>query len=470
LLVSTRIAQGAAASSLGIPRIISIWAALGPENASRGVWVEVLRRVNITAAGLCVAIAVRALIGQDPGITPFATLYPAIGIVALLAGVWAGVATLMLGWIAAWYFFFDPPGATPTQVQLISTLLFAISGGVLIAVSAWLRDTISRLEQSAVRYRALIEASTSLVAETDGDGVWREREPAWEKLTGARWPDYRERGWLSSVHDEDRGAVLTALQARGDGLRVVQARVWNLKENEWRWFNIGVVAIRTARGSADDRIVTFADNHERKLARERQELLTGDLRHRLKNLVAVIRALLTSSLPKDDQVAAAVAEKFMARLQALQSAGDLVMAANWRDVDIRDIVANVLEPFMDAQKARFAIDGPSLLLHEQTAGGIALASHELATNALKYGALSVPEGKITVRWWVEAAGEDERVVWEWTERNGPKVAMPDREGFGVRVIRSAIVRERENVVELKFETDGVQCRMEFLRPRATDAN
>jgi PAS domain S-box-containing protein len=472
LLGSTRIAQGAAASSLGIPRIISIWAALGPENASRGVWVEVLRRVNITAAGLCLAVAVRALIGQDPGITPFATLYPAIGIVALLAGVWAGAATLVFGWIAAWLFFFDPPAGPLRQVQLISTLLFAISGGVLIAVSAWLRDTISRLEQSAVRYRALIEASTSLVAETDRDGGWREREPAWEKLTGARWPDYRERGWLAGVHEEDRGAVLTALQAaRGDGLRVVQARVWNQKENEWRWFNIGVVAIRTARGSPDDRIVTFADNHERKLARERQELLTGDLRHRLKNLVAVIRALLTSSLPKDDKVAAAVAEKFMARLQALQSAGDLVMAANWRDVDIRDIVTNVLEPFMDTQKARFAIEGPSLLLHEQTAGGIALASHELATNALKYGALSVPDGKVAVRWWVEIAGEDERVVWEWTERDGPKVATPDREGFGVRVIRSAVVRERENLVDLKFETDGVQCRMEFTRPRTTtDAN
>lgn len=462
-----RNAQGAAASSLDIPRLISIWAALGPQHASRAVWIEVLRRVNVVIVALGVALLIRALLGQDPGITPFATLYPAIGIAALLAGVWAGVATLVIGWLAAWYFFFDQPGGALNQAQLISTGLYAVSGGVLIAVSAWLRDTIGRLEQSTLRYRALIEASTSLVATTDGGGLWREREPAWEKLTGKHWPDYRGAGWFESVHEEDRGAVRTALQAaRGEGLRLVQARIWNDKDHEWRWFSVGIVAIHTARGSADDRIVTFADIHERKLARERQELLTGDLRHRLKNLVAVIRALLTSSLPKDDKVAAQVAEKFMARLQALQTAGDLVMAANWRDVDIRDIMGNVLEPFMDAQRARFSIDGPSLMLHEHTAGGIALASHELATNALKYGALSVPDGKVAVRWWVETSGDEERVIWRWNERGGPTVAKPEREGFGVRVIRSAVLRERENSVDISFDPSGVQCRMEFVRPRA----
>lgn len=454
---------------MDIPRIISAWAALGPRHASPAVWIEVLRRVNVVIVTLGVALLIRALIGQEPGITPFATLYPAIGIVALLAGVWAGIATLVIGWLVAWYFFFDPPGGALTQVQLISTALFAVSAGVLIAVSAWLRDTISRLEQSSLRYRALIDASTSLVATTDADGTWREREFAWEKLTGKRWPEYRALGWLESVHEEDRGAVRTALSAaRGEGLRIVQARIWNNSENEWRWFSVGVVAIQTARGAADDRIVTFADIHERKLARERQELLTGDLRHRLKNLVAVIRALLTSSLPKDDKVAAQVAEKFMARLQALQSAGDLVMAANWRDVDIRDIVSNVLEPFMDAQRARFYIEGPSLLLHEHTAGGIALASHELATNALKYGALSVPEGRVSVRWWVEPAGDDERVIWTWSESGGPEVVANDREGFGVRVIRSAVVRERENSVDLQFNRTGVHCRMEFVRTKSTD--
>lgn len=413
------------------------------------------------------AIAIRALLAQESGITAFATLYPAISIVALLGGVWAGLATLTLGWLAAWLFFFEPPGGALTRADVISTLLFAISGGVLIAVSVWLRETISRLEQSSARYRALIDASTNLVATTDATAAWRDREPAWEVLTGKAWPEYRNAGWLASVHEEDRGALQTAVQAAsGESLRIVQARIWNDKENEWRWFSVGIVPTRTARGSVDDRIVTFADIHERKLARERQELLTGDLRHRLKNLVAVIRALLISSLPKDDKVAATVAEKFMSRLQALQSAGDLVMAANWKDVDVRDVIANVLAPFVDAQRDRFSIEGPSLLLHEHTAGGIALASHELATNAIKYGALSVPEGKVGVRWWVEPHQDGERVVWLWSETGGPAVAAPEREGFGVRVIRSAVVRERESSVDLKFEPIGVQCRIDFIRPKA----
>src|SRR6185295_4414182 len=177
-------------------------------------------------------------------------------------------------------------------------------------------------------------------------------------------------------------------------------------ENEWRWFGVRTVVIAGPRGF-DDRIITFADVHERRLARERQELVTGDLRHRLKNLFAVIQALLTSSLPTDDKKASALAEKFMARLRAIQNAGDLIMAASWHDVEMSAIVKAVLGPFMDAARGRFTIQGPPLLLHEHTAGGIALACHELATNAIKYGALSTEGGTVTIAWSIAPRGDDE---------------------------------------------------------------
>ena len=94
-----------------------------------------------------------------------------------------------------------------------------------------------------------------------------------------------------------------------------------------------------------------------------------------------------------------------------------------------------------------------------------MACHELATNALKYGALSVESGRVKIAWSLESVGADERIVWEWTESSGPVVSAPEKDGFGVRVIRAAVMREREGAVDLQFLPSGVQCRATFLRTR-----
>lgn len=449
-----------------LPRHIGSWAALRRDTAGPLWPSEILRRTGVVAGCLVAAVLVRALLGEvGASEAPYATLFPAIGVAALFAGFWAGVATMALGWLAAWYFFVGPAGFTPlSTAEATGALIFVFSAGILLLTAVWLRDTLMRLEQGTARFRALIEASTNVVVNANGDGTWNERQPMWEALTGTAWPAYRGDGWLSALHEEDRAAVRAALRSAHSELGDAQGRIWSQPDNEWRWFAIRTVAIFGPRGF-DDRVITFADIHERKLARERQELMIGDLRHRLKNLIAVIHALLTSSLPRQDPASAAVAEKFMARLRAIQNAGDLIMAANWHDVDVGAIVRSVLAPFIDAHKSKFAIEGPPLLLHEHTAGGIALACHELATNAVKYGALAAEHGSITITWAIEPLGDDEAVSWQWLEHDGPSVSPPADEGFGLRVIRSALVRERENTVDLAFDPDGLKCRMRFQRSR-----
>jgi PAS domain S-box-containing protein len=449
-------------------RAISDWAALRPQQSDSSRWMpEWVRRAVVVASCLCVAIGVRALLNPEPGATPFATFYPAVAVAAMLGGFWSGLATSVLGWAAAWYFFFDPPGSLAlTQPQIISAGLFALSSAVLIAGSVWLRETIRAVVQSEARYRALVDASTDVVALTDGNGAWHERNLAWEAITGARWPDYSEKRWLSSVHDEDRQELQTTLRmAEGEPVNA-QVRIWSHQDETWRWFRMRTVAILGHKGQTDDRIISFSDVHDRKLLREQQALLTGELRHRLKNLLAVIQALLNNSLPRNNPAAAALADKFMARLRALESAGDLVIAANWHDVDLGAVVRGALAPFIDANKAKFAIQGPQLLVHEQTAGGIGLACHELATNALKYGALSAEGGRVAIGWTVKAVGSDELVEWTWSESGGPTVAEPEEHGFGVRVVRAAVAREREGNVDLEFRPEGVRCRMTFLRTAA----
>ncbi|MEQ1753891.1 MAG: HWE histidine kinase domain-containing protein [Micropepsaceae bacterium] len=454
-------------SILKLSRFVIPWVELRTPPAGTAAWFhEGARSAYVVVLCLTVAILVRASLGQEQGIAAFATLYPAIVVAALLAGFWAGTATLVLGWIAAWYLFFDPPGDFAlSERKIISSVLYLLSSGVLILVAVWLRDTISRLERSEARYRALIDATTNVVALTDGNGGWLERNSAWETATGTTWPEYGGGRWLSAVHEEDRTTLNTTLHAAQEEPISTQARLWSQSDEEWRWFGVRSVAIAGHSGDLDDRIITFTDIHERKLLRERQELLTGELRHRLKNLLAVIQSLLNNSLPHDNPVAAALAEKFMSRLRALQSAGDLVIAANMQDVELGAVVNGVLAPFIEENKVNFTIQGPPLFLHEQTAGGFGLASHELATNALKYGALSVQDGRVNIAWSLESVGADERIVWEWTESNGPVATAPEKDGFGLRVIRAAVMREREGTVDIQFPPSGVHCRATFLRTK-----
>src|SRR6185312_567273 len=159
-----------------------------------------------------------------------------------------------------------------------------------------------------------------------------------------------------------------------------------------------------------------------KLASDRRDLMIGELRHRLKNLLTIIDALAKSSRPRVESGTEidGFLKRFLGRLHALGAAADLVLAGKRVAVDCGAIVRATLSPFMQDNAARILISGPDMQLSEQTGGTLGLAVHELATNALKYGALSTDAGRVFVRWSVTPLGDgDERVEIEWKERGGP---------------------------------------------------
>jgi two-component sensor histidine kinase len=110
------------------------------------------------------------------------------------------------------------------------------------------------------------------------------------------------------------------------------------------------------------------------------------------------------------------------------------------------------------------IDGPPCLISEPTSGALALGVHELATNALKYGSLSVPEGSVHVHWTIADLADAERVTIQWQEKDGPPISQPARDGFGTRVIRFIPARERNGRVDLDYRPEGLRCTISFLRP------
>ncbi|MBL8781702.1 MAG: PAS domain S-box protein [Alphaproteobacteria bacterium] len=415
--------------------------------------------------GLCFGTAtlIRAVIGiWVPDVVPFATYFPAIAIAGLVGGFWPGIFTLVLSMLAGLFVFShagDVPGVSVSGAA--SAALFAVSASLQLVLAVMLRNLFWQSRRNEYRYRALVQASTNIVSVFDPAGACREPQPGWEALSGMKWPSYSGMKWLDAVHPDDREKVSLA--------DAVEVRIREAASNDWRWFSVRTVPLLDADGKVEEIVASLRDVTERKTAQERRELLLGDLRHRLTNFIAVIRALVNAAKPKDNADVDAFAQTFLRRVGALQSAGDLVLKANAQEVDLADVVPAVLAPFGSELRSKIFIEGPRLLLKEQTIGGIALACNELATNAAKYGALSNHDGQVSIRWESHLEGETERVTFAWIERDGPPVTPPTRRGFGTRIVSSAVDSEQNGEVTLDYRPEGLSCRMSFTRTRTQHA-
>jgi two-component sensor histidine kinase len=199
------------------------------------------------------------------------------------------------------------------------------------------------------------------------------------------------------------------------------------------------------------------DISERRQAEERQRLLVNELKHRVKNTLATVQAIVSQTLratPDPDEAF----ERVQARLMALSNTHNLLNATRWEGALLGDILAAELGPYR-AKGERIGLKGPAIALDAKTALTFGLIVHELATNAAKYGALSLDEGRVVVAWedWDQPSTG---VALLWRELDGPRVAPPSRRGFGSRLIeRSA--KDLRGTVDLDFAGSGLECRLAF---------
>lgn len=200
---------------------------------------------------------------------------------------------------------------------------------------------------------------------------------------------------------------------------------------------------------------------ERRAAERRQKLLINELNHRVKNTLATIQSLATQTL-RGAGVAQEIRASLDSRLAALARSHDILTQEQWERARLREVVERSLEPFAsdETATARFIIEGDDVLLSPKTALSLGMALHELATNAAKYGALSVPAGRVIIRWAMEPNGTKKVVRLIWHERDGPLVVTPKRRGFGTRLIERALAYDLRGKVKLDFAPDGL--RLEFL--------
>jgi PAS domain S-box-containing protein len=209
-------------------------------------------------------------------------------------------------------------------------------------------------------------------------------------------------------------------------------------------------------------IIEVRDISEEKAAAERQRVLINELNHRVKNTLATVQSIAAQTFRGlADRSAVAI---FDARMAALSDAHNVLVADNWEGASLCAVVERALAPHTIAaiNEARFRLIGPDARLHPKVAVTLAMALHELMTNATKYGALSSPEGRVAVGWILQPHDDGRDLLdLTWCERGGPAVVLPTRKGFGTRLIERHLPMEFGGTAEITYAPEGVSCRLQI---------
>jgi two-component sensor histidine kinase/CheY-like chemotaxis protein len=253
----------------------------------------------------------------------------------------------------------------------------------------------------------------------------------------------------SLVHPGDWQRLARRVERMSKNARTQHAEFRVLRpDGEARWC-IGTAAAGLDR---DGRVVRVSgvtvDITDRKEAEERQSLLAREVDHRARNALAVIQSIirLTRANNVEDYVAA-----IEGRIKALARAHTLLSDSRWNGADLTTLVAEELAPYRTGDK--IVMQGPDISLQPSTAQGLALALHELATNAAKHGALSSEHGKVTLTWELQP----QALVLNWIESGGPEIASPSARSFGLRVIRASIEQQLDGEAAFDWNPSGLRC-------------
>ncbi len=351
-----------------------------------------------------------------------------------------------------------------------------LTGAVVCAHDVTERARIeAALRERERRLVATFESAAIGIAETDEAGRFLRVNEAFCAIVGTSREDLLGRGIGDVTHPDDAAADLEVYKRQVSGVidRFAQERRFVRPDGEAIWVSIAAAAVREPDGRFAYAVHVVRDISERRAADARQKMLLDELNHRVKNTLATVQSLAAQTI-RGTGAQAAYRETFEARLIALSKAHDLLTRRSWESADLVEVLASELAPYREDDPARIALEGGSVPLAPRAALTLGMIVHELATNALKYGALSTPEGAVVVSWTIEPRGAEPPMLrLQWLERGGPPVRPPRRRGFGSRLILRGVATDLDGNAWLDFEPLGLRCRMEFpVKPprRAHDAH
>lgn len=333
-----------------------------------------------------------------------------------------------------------------------------ISG--LFVISVETTDIVrskATLHASEQRFRAIVESAKEYAIITfDGEGRITSWNSGAERLLGYSEEEAigQPGGIFFTAEDRASGKPeIEMTRAREEG-RSIDER-WHVRKNGSAFWGSGLML--PMEGHPRDRYLKiFRDRTATRRAEQRLRLLSGELNHRVKNTLAIVQSIAMQTL-RQSATTEEARDSLESRLVALSHAQDILTASNWRGGDLRQTIENTLRMILhEAWSRRVRLDGPDMQVGPNALLGLSLAIHELATNALKYGAMSNESGRIDVCW--DITGDSPPCFrLRWLERGGPPVEPPQRRGFGSRAIEEGLAHEFDGRVALKFAREGLEC-------------
>lgn len=318
-----------------------------------------------------------------------------------------------------------------------------------------------RGEQIHARMAAIVESSQDAIVGHSLDGVISSWNAAAELIFGYTAAEAIGKSISILIPADRSDDVPGFLEKLKRGERVEHFEIRRVgKGNVPIDVSLSISPVKNEKGEMIAASTIARDVTERALAEAHRKLLMAELDHRVKNSLMTVQSIAKLTLRRAGSLEE-FAASFESRLMALSRTHNLLIESKWEGAVLRSIVAGELAPYQSADGARCTILGVTVRLAPGRALAIGMALHELATNAAKYGALSDPQGHVSVAWEIRDRGEGSRFTMNWIESGGPPVSPPKRRGFGSHLIMRGLAYDLQGEARLDFDPAGVRCTIEF---------
>ena len=322
-----------------------------------------------------------------------------------------------------------------------------------------LEEEIRILRDEAARSRLILGSAIDYAIITmDIDGCITSWSPGAQQLLGYAEAEVLGRSGEIVFTSDDRadGRFTLELCRAVEHGRAVNER-WHLRRDGTRFWASGMMmTLLDSKGNTEGFLNILRDRTEARAEVERRELLMAELNHRIKNTFSTVQAVASQT----GRHAATVSDflaTFGARLMALARSHETLIRGGWEDASLRELVEGALAAYGE-EPGRITVEGMAVMLAANLVVSVSLAFHELATNAVKHGSLSVPDGRVDVAWKVvPAVRAGRRVEIVWRESGGPPVQAPERRGFGSQLLERGM--HSGSTLRLDYRPEGLECRV-----------
>lgn len=332
-----------------------------------------------------------------------------------------------------------------------------------VALIGGIGHDLTELRETEIRLDTLVQGIPQLVWRAVEGGHWTWASSQWAEYTGQDMAASAGWGWLGALHPDDRALAREEwAHAMEKGGFEVEYRVHNTTAQEYRWFQTRATPVRDDSGAIIEWLGTSTDIHALRELQERQRILVAELQHRTRNLMGVVRAMAERTAQASTDIAD-FRYRFGDRMAALARVQGLLSRLEETDRVAFDELIRTELAAMDGAVGRVTLDGPAgIRLRSSMVQTLAMALHELATNAMKYGAFSQPDGRLVITWRVESPDDRgrPRLHIDWRE-SGVKMpaadAAPHGSGQGRELIEKALPYQLHARTRFELGPDGVHC-------------